>query len=305
MDGVFQLTHVALPAVRGQHSPCIGGDRAQRHPIGGGIFLGEMLRQFEDIGRAFAQGRYLQVDDIEPEQQVLAERAFAHGIAEVAVRGGDDADIDRHRPGAADAIDHALLDGAQKLRLQPHVHLGDFIEQQRAAARLLELADAARHRAGERALFMAEQLGFEQVLGNRGAIDRDERGARTMGFRMHEAGEHLLAGAGLAGDQHRGIARRDLLRELHHSRHGVIAVDEIAMIVRDRRQHSRDQFGVRRQRDVFFRAGVDRRDRGARVGRSAAGDHRNGDVLGLEPRDQIADVDRDLDQQQVSAAPGA
>ena len=49
-----------------------------------------------------------------------------------------------HRLRAADAVDHALLDGAQQLGLQPHVHLGNFVEQQRAAVGFLELADAAR-----------------------------------------------------------------------------------------------------------------------------------------------------------------
>ncbi len=171
--------------------------------------------------------------------------------------------------------------------------------------RLLELADAARDRAGERALLVAEQLGFEQVLGDRGAIDRDERRARAVRFRVHEARQHLLAGAGLAGDQHRGIARRDLLREPDHLRHRVVAIDEVAVIVGDRRKHGGDQFGIGRQRDVFFRARMDRGHGRARVGRGAAGDHRHGDVLGFEPRDQIADVDRDLDHQQVGAAAGA
>ena len=77
------------------------------------------------------------------------------------------------------------------------------------------------------------------------------------------------------------------------------------MIVGDRREHGRDQLRIGRQRDVFFRARMDRGDRRARVGRHAARDHRHGDVLGLEPRDQIADVDRDLDHQQVGAAAGA
>src|ERR1700735_831660 len=48
-------------------------------------------------------------------------------------RVSDDADVARCRAGAADAIDHALLDGAQQLGLQPHVHFGDFVEQQGAA----------------------------------------------------------------------------------------------------------------------------------------------------------------------------
>ncbi len=72
---------------------------------------------------------------------------------------------------AADAVDHALLDRAQQLGLQAHVHLGDFVEQQRAAIGLLELADAARERAGEGALLVAEQFGFQQVLRDRRAID--------------------------------------------------------------------------------------------------------------------------------------
>jgi len=39
--------------------------------------------------------------------------------------------------------------GAQQLGLKPGVHFGDFVEQQGAAVRLLELADPARHRAGK------------------------------------------------------------------------------------------------------------------------------------------------------------
>jgi hypothetical protein len=122
---------------------------------------------------------------------------------------------------------------------------------------------------------------------------------------MHEARQHLLAGAGFAGDQHGGIARRDLLREANHLRHRLVAIDEVAMVVRDRRQHRRDQLRIGRQRDVFFRARMDRRDRRARVGRGPAGDHRYRDVLGFQPRDQVADVDRDFDHQQIGAAPGA
>ena len=144
-------------------------------PFASRIFLDEILRQLDDVGRALAQRRDLQVDDVEAEQQILAEFALAHGVGEIAVGRGDDADVDRHRLAAADAVDDALLDRAQQFRLQPHVHFGDFVEQQRAAVRLLELADAAGERAGEGALLVAEQLGFQQVFRDRRAIDRDER----------------------------------------------------------------------------------------------------------------------------------
>ena len=88
-----------------------------------------MVGELEHVGGALAQRRDLQVHDVEAIEQVLAERAGFHHFRKIAVRGGDDADVDRHRLGSADAVDHALLDGAQELRLQPHVHFGDFVQQ--------------------------------------------------------------------------------------------------------------------------------------------------------------------------------
>ena len=68
--------------------------------------------------------------------------------------------------------------------------------------------------------------------------------------------------------------RGDLLGELDHARHGLVAVDQFAPVVGDGRQHGGDQLGVGRQRDVFLGAGLDGRDRGARIGGDAAGDDR-------------------------------
>src|SRR5436190_421376 len=85
VDGVFEFADVALPPGGGQRAPCICRDRPQRHAVGFGVFLGEMLGEFEDIRRAFAKRRYLQVDHVQPKQQVLTEAAFANGVREVAV----------------------------------------------------------------------------------------------------------------------------------------------------------------------------------------------------------------------------
>ena len=113
----------------------------------------------------------------------------------------------------------ALLQRAQQLGLQAHVHFGDFVEQQRAAVGLLELADAARHRAGEGALLVAEQLRFQQRLGNGRAVDGDERLARARRALVDVAGDHLLAGAALAGDQDGGVGGGDAGGELDDARH--------------------------------------------------------------------------------------
>src|SRR5664280_3045060 len=236
MQRVFQLAHIARPAVDVERAARFRRQRAHLQAVGLGIFLDEILRQFGDVGRALAQRRDFQVHHVEAEPEVLAEFALAHGVGEVAVGSGDDADIDRHRLAAADAVDQALLDRAQQLRLQAHVHLGDFVQQQRAAIGLLELADAAAERAGEGAFLVAEQLGLQQILRDRRAIDRDERLLGALRARMQVARQHFLARAAFAGDQHGGIRAGDLLGELDHACHRVVAIDHLAPVVGDGRR---------------------------------------------------------------------
>ena len=115
--------------------------------------------------------------------------------------------------------DDLLLERAQELDLQLDRHLADLVEEQRAAVGRLELALLVRDRAGERALDVAEQLALEQVLGDRAAVDRDERLAGARRAVVDLARDQLLAGAGLAGDQHRDVGRRDLLDLAEHLLH--------------------------------------------------------------------------------------
>ena len=59
---------------------------------------------------------------------------------------------------AADAPNDAVLEHAQQLRLQRQRHLGEFVEEERAAVRDLEQAGLVAVRAGEGALPVTEQL---------------------------------------------------------------------------------------------------------------------------------------------------
>ena len=186
-----------------------------------------------------------------------------------------------------------------------HVHFGDFVEQQGAAVGLLELADAAAGGAGEGAFLVAEQFRFQQVFGDGRAVDGDERLFSARRAAVHVARQHFLAGAAFAGDQHRGVGRGDLLGELDHLRHRRVTPDHFARIGGDGGEHRRDQLRIGRQRDVFLGAGVDGVDSGARVIGDAAGDDRHMDAFGVEALDEVADIERDVDHQQVGAATGA
>ena len=137
-------------------------------------------------------------------------------LAMSRLRGRQDADIERHRLLAADALDLPLLQHAQQLGLQGQRHFGNFVEQQRAAVGLLELAGLGRLRAGEGALLVAEQCRFQQVVGNRRAVDGDERPLGARRLVVDVAGEHFLAGTRFAGQQHRGIGPRHARGQQQH-----------------------------------------------------------------------------------------
>src|SRR6185503_4274614 len=111
----------------------------------------------------------------EPVVEVLAEPAAVDLDAEVAVRRGDDPDVDLDRLGAADPADFLALEHAQQLRLHVERQLADLVEEHRAAVRALERARVRAGRAGERAALVAEQLALDQVRWDRAAVEDDER----------------------------------------------------------------------------------------------------------------------------------
>ena len=75
--------------------------------------------------------------------EVLAELAGGDLGFDVAAGRGDDAHVDLHLVGAADALEGLLDQHAQDLVLGLARHVGDLVDEQRAAMRLLERADLA------------------------------------------------------------------------------------------------------------------------------------------------------------------
>uniref|UniRef100_A0A0N5A5Z1 PE-PGRS family protein n=1 Tax=Parastrongyloides trichosuri TaxID=131310 RepID=A0A0N5A5Z1_PARTI len=305
VHGVFQLAHVAGPAVSDQGASGLRADGARRHAVGGGVFLDEVVGQHGDVAGAFAQRRQAQVHDVQPVQQVFAERPLGHRLGQVAVGGGDDADVDGHRLGAADAVDHPLLNGAQQLGLKAGVHFADFVQQKRAAVGLLELADAARHGAGKGPLLVTEQLGFQQVIRDGGAVDADEGLVRTTRAAVQIAGHHLLTDAAFAGDQDGGFRTRHLIGQLDDRLHRRISRDHRPLVIRHRRQDGGDQVRLGRQGDELLGPGADGVGRFLGVSVDAAGHDRHMNALGVVGGDQGGDVDAVVDHQQVRALPPA
>ena len=180
----------------------------------------EEVGELQDFVAPLAQRRHDRLDHLEPVIQVLAELAAQHHRLEVAVRGGDDADVDFDLLVAAKLGELRVLQHVEQLGLERRLHLADLVEEDRAEVRLLELADARRRGAGERAFLVAEQLAFEQLRRQRRAVHLDERLVLARRSLMDGARDELLADAALAADQHGDVAVGHLLDDVRHLTHG-------------------------------------------------------------------------------------
>ena len=116
---------------------------------------------------------------------------------------------------AAHALELAVLQDAQQLRLRRLVQIADFVEKDGAAVGQLELAAPERRGAGERALLVAEQLALDQLGRNRGAVHFHERTRGKRALAMDVGREQLLAGPRLSRQQHADVGSRHLRRLLH------------------------------------------------------------------------------------------
>ncbi len=171
-------------------------------------------------------------NDVEAEEEVLAEFLALDAFFEMAVGGGDDADIHLDGAVAADAFEFALLQHAQQLGLDLRGNFADFVEQDGAVVGEFKAAFAFGDRAGERAFFVAEEFAFDEVFGNGGAIELDERGGGALALAIQGAGDQFLAGAAFAGDEDGGLGAGDFADELAQVFHrGALAEQFVAALV--------------------------------------------------------------------------
>jgi hypothetical protein len=110
------------------------------------------------------------------------------------------------------------------LRLPRHV--GDLVDEQRAAVRFLQRTDFVALRAVR--LLDTEQLNFHPLGRDRGGVDDDERSGGARREPMQRAGGKLLAGTRGADDEDAAVGRRHPLDGLAELVDGGGAADQRA-----------------------------------------------------------------------------
>ena len=108
------------------------------------VALEEALREPHDVVAAVAQRRQMDVDGVEPIQQVAAEAARLDLGFDVGVRGREHAHVDLLRARGAKPLELAALEHAQQARLLGRRDVRDLVEEQRAADRLARSARRGR-----------------------------------------------------------------------------------------------------------------------------------------------------------------
>jgi hypothetical protein len=180
-------------------------------------------------------------------EQVLAQLAVGDRALRIAVGGGDHPHVDLDRLVAADARHDAGFEHPQQLDLQLDRHLGDLVEEQRAAVGALEVALVPPLGAGEAAALVPEQLALDERRRDGAAVERQERRLAAPAQLLQRLRGEILAGAAFADQEHRGVGRRHPLDHLVEPEHRFGRAEQQAEPV-ERRAAVRGAVGRRRRR---------------------------------------------------------
>ena len=116
----------------------LGGEALDGHLV----LLAEAFQegdgQQRDVALPLAQRRQVDGHDVQPVIEVLAELAVADHFGQVAVGGGNQADIDLALGRIAHLLDPLRFQRPQQLALGFHAQVADFVEEQGALVGGLE-----------------------------------------------------------------------------------------------------------------------------------------------------------------------
>ena len=110
----------------------------------------EMTDEFRDIVLPGPQRRHFDREDAQTIEEIETKPAVGDVLLQIPIGRSQHPDVHAPRRILADALELALLQDAQELRLQIRGNLADLVEEQRAAVGELEPPDPVAHGAGER-----------------------------------------------------------------------------------------------------------------------------------------------------------
>lgn len=142
-DDVGELSDVAGPGLGLEQLDGFVGEGGLTDAEFAGEAEAEMAGEGGNVLGALSEGWKGDGELAEAIEEVLAEEAFGEHLLQVAMGGGEDADIDGKDLVAADAGDDAFLKDAKELGLGGEGEVADLVQEHRSTLGLFESADAA------------------------------------------------------------------------------------------------------------------------------------------------------------------
>ena len=173
-DGVLELADVPGPWEFAERP---GGGRAQsRRPPGAARVLGEEVPgEQRNIAAPLTERRQLEPQHAQAVEKIGAEGAALYERGKIDVGRGDEPHVDRSLDARPSARERPVVQHPKQRALCARRQALHLVQKDGASTRLGEQARPRRVRIGERAALVAEELVFQQCVGQRRAVDGDER----------------------------------------------------------------------------------------------------------------------------------
>lgn len=135
-------------------------------------FIKQPARKFLDTS-PFAQSGKPDDRPVYPVIQITSESALPYGKFDVLMRRADKSKIHLSRCPAAEAAKSLGFEYAKQSGLERKWHIADLVEKQCPAVGQFDFSRSTTTlRSSESTFYVAEQFAFNQVLGDRRAINR-------------------------------------------------------------------------------------------------------------------------------------
>src|SRR4030066_2388129 len=150
LDRVLQFPPVARPGVQAHLFNRRRGESRHLLLEVDGISIEEKPGEGKDIFPTLPKNRYVQIDHIQAEEEVLPEPSFLYLASKILVGGGHHPTVPLDAlPAAPQSLELLLLQDAQDLGLGRRAHVTDLVQENGSLVRLLAPADPELFRPGE------------------------------------------------------------------------------------------------------------------------------------------------------------
>src|SRR5262245_35192542 len=130
-------------------------------------------------------------------------------MTEIAIRRGDDPDVDADRAGASQPFELLFLEHAEQLDLKLQRNFSHLVQEKSPPVGQLKPANLRRNGPCEGALFMSEEFAFEESGWNGRTVELDKSPLATVAEIVKRPRHELLSAACFTQNQHGGVRRRD------------------------------------------------------------------------------------------------